>query len=106
MPDSKEPIDLSDVVDALRPYLPGMVETIGLAGAAVDDPESKDGEGNPKRKPGDIRAASIGLELVSKYLTGRGSDRASRLLKELEASRASERDAAASGPRIDFTDKQ
>jgi hypothetical protein len=78
-------IDLADVVQALKPYLPALVETIGLAGAAFADPQEKDSEGVPLRKPGDVRAASIGLDLVTKYLSGHGGDKASRVIRELAA---------------------
>ena len=70
-------IDLGDVIDALRPHLKSMVQTIGIAGSAKTDED-----GNIT--PGDIRAANIGLELVSKYLSGKGSSRASDILKEIQ----------------------
>jgi len=88
MTDSTDPqpevtVDLDDVIDALKPYLKGMVQTIGMAGAATTDAEGT-------IKPGDIRAANIGLELVSKYLTGKGSSRVSDILKGLQVVRDKE----------------
>lgn len=67
-------LDLGELIDALRPHLGALVETIALAGSTT----VVDG----KKVPGDVRAAAIGLELVSKYLSGRGSDRASKVLRE------------------------
>jgi hypothetical protein len=82
-PDDVGAIDLGDVIDALRPHLKAMVETIGIAGSATTD-----AKGNIT--PGDIRAANIGLELVSKYLSGKGSSRAGDILKEIQRLRGPE----------------
>lgn len=83
-----ESIDLGDIVDYLRPHIKDMVQTIAIAGSAKTDEK-----GNVV--PGDVKAASIGLELISKYLSGKGSDKASRLLKELTRIREAALDSGA-----------
>ena len=93
MPEDDQTIDLGEVVDALKPYLRGMVQTIGEAGSATTDEESG------KVTPGDIRAASIGIELVSKYLSGRGADRASKLLEAIAKVRADSTAEEDGGPQ-------
>jgi hypothetical protein len=85
-------IELGDVVDALKPHLKAMVQTIGIAGSATTNASGQ-------VVPGDIRAANIGLELVSKYLSGKGSSRASDILKEIQSIRGA--DTEVSNPTED-----
>lgn len=90
----EEALSLDDLVEALRPHLRDLVETIAISGSATTGPDGK-------RVPGDVRAASIGLELVSKYLAGRGSDRAASILKEALKLQAADHQSATSPDRPD-----
>lgn len=78
---SEEPIDIEEIVTELRPYLKAMIQTIGMAGSATTNPDNK-------VIPGDIKAASIGVELVTKYLSGKGASRGKDILREINKIRA------------------
>lgn len=95
MPDG-DTIDLADIIEELKPYIPGLVKTIGMAGEASTDAAGK-------VTPGDVKAASIGLDLVVKHLSGQGSTRLEQLLKEFKAAD----DSPAEGlDRSDDTDEE
>lgn len=83
MPDATPPeerVQLGDIVEQLKPYIPDMIKTIGIAASATTNADGK-------LVPGDIKAASIGLDLIVKHLTGTGSSRIDDLLAGLRAAR-------------------
>lgn len=59
-------VDLGTVVEALRPYVPEMIRTLGVAAAS-----------------GDVKAAIAGLDLIVRYLSGSNAVKGQELLEAI-----------------------
>lgn len=63
--------NLEALLTAMEPYLPGVVESLGMAAQPMDMPVS-DG-GTAVRKTGDLQAAKTVLEFMNKALAAAGT---------------------------------
>jgi len=59
---------VDDLLQVILPFAPDLLRTIGIAGSAT----TKDGE----TKPGNVQAASIGLDFIMKAISGKTGSRA------------------------------
>jgi len=75
-PQTPEETTIEALMEAMEPYIGGMIDTIGIAAQPEVAPDGT-------RKPGDVSAAKIGLEFLAKALSGRQSSGAKDILKRI-----------------------
>ncbi len=67
----------NSLLSELQPYIIGMLKTLGIAGSASED-----------GKPGDVKAAALGIEVYLKLSQGTAAERGKRLLEAIGKLRA------------------